>query len=383
MSNRKPKIAGSPESKEQVRNSIAAEPEKRRFDSLSNVRRFRRTDNSPNKGSDNTTETMKRSEAIIALQTAQLEAGHLRETRKTYRRWLCRYIDGAAAGKFKDLQGFMTHLSANEGLNPKTVRQALNALVFFHKQVLLREIPELKVPRVNKNRNQPTWLPHEEVMELLARMNGTPRLQAAMLYATGSRIHALLSLRLKDLELEKGLVTFRFDKGGKSRTVRLADCLLPELRMHVERVIRLWETDHQAGRIAPHPEPSLMRKLGAKTFGTLPWYWLFPSQVSHPTERWHATDRGLAKAVAKAAAAARLMKRVTPHSLRHSHATALLTNGANIREIQKQLGHTHVETTEIYTHATGGGALRSPLDHPSIIPFPAILPLTQTGTHHP
>ena len=56
-------------------------------------------------------------DAILALRAAQLEAGHLRETRKTYRGWLCRYMDGAAAGRFCDLQGFMTHLAVHEGLD--------------------------------------------------------------------------------------------------------------------------------------------------------------------------------------------------------------------------------------------------------------------------
>ena len=313
---------------------------------------------------------MKRTEAILALRAAQLEAGHLRETRKTYRGWLSRYVDGAGAGKFSDLQGFMTHLAVNEGLNPKTVRQALNAMVFFHKNVLKREVPELKVPKINKDRNPPTWLHHEEAVDLLSRMSGTAKLQAGMLYATGSRIHAMLTLRWKDLDLDAGLVTFRFDKGGKSRTVKLARVMIPTLREHFERVRRVWELDHAAGVIAPPPEDSLRRKLGARVFGTLPWYWVFPSQVVRDGERWHATDRGLAKAIAKAAAGAGLAKRVTPHTLRHSHATALLEAGANIRAIQRQLGHTHVETTEIYTHARGDGALVSPLDHPSVIPFP-------------
>ncbi len=60
------------------------------------------------------------------------------------------------------------------------------------------------------------------------------------------------------------------------------------------------------------------------------------------------------------------MKRVSPHVFRHSNATALLDRGENIRTIQEHLGHTHVETTEIYTHAKGSDAVISPLDLPPI-----------------
>jgi site-specific recombinase XerD len=245
-----------------------------------------------------------------------------------------------------------------------------------------REVPDLTVPKINKDRNPPTWLHHHEAVDLLSRMSGTAKLQAGLLYGTGSRIHALLTLRWKDVDLHAGLVTFRFDKGGKSRTVRLPRVLIPAMEEHFARVKRLWEADAVRGVIAPHPEPSLMRKLGRKTFSTLPWYWVFPSQVMGNSERWHATDRGLAKSVAIAARAAGFTKRVTPHTLRHSHATALMENGANIREVQRQLGHSHVETTEIYTHTRGDGALVSPLDRvASIIPFPQEVVRRKDGTH--
>jgi site-specific recombinase XerD len=324
---------------------------------------------------------MKKTAAILKLRAAQLQAGHLRNTRKTYRHWLCRYIDGAHAGRYSDLQGFLDELSAGPNrVGPKTVKQALNALVFFYRKVLEKEVGKLRVPKVNKNRNTPTYLNHNGVITILSRMRGTARLQAAMLYATGSRINALLTLRLKDLDLDRGTVTFRFDKGGKSRTVKLANSLLPELRTHVEYIRGRWEQDHRAGLIAPHPEPSMMRKIGRKKFGELAWYWLFPSQKVREGCRWRATDRGLAKVLGIAVKTAGIMKRVTPHTLRHSHATALLDRGENIRRIQDQLGHTDVKTTEIYTHVTGREAVASPLDCPpafqpgEIIDFPTIEP---------
>lgn len=320
---------------------------------------------------------MKKREAILALRAAQLQKGHLRTTRKTYRGWLLRYMAGAQAGRWSDLQGFLDHLSSGrEPVNPKTVKQALNALVFFYKNVLDKDPGQLRVPKINHNRNHPNFLQHHEVVDLLSRMRGTAKLQAALLYGTGSRINALLTLRLKDLDLDRGIVTFRFDKGGKTRTVQIPRSLIPALEEHIAWVRGKWEQDHAAGVIAPSPEPSLMRKLGRNTFATLPWYWLWPSQVIRDGARWHATDRGLAKAVRIAAQAAGLTKRVTPHTLRHSHATALLDRGENIVRIKDQLGHEHLDTTAIYTHATGGDTLTSPLDAPPVVvPFPTKEPM--------
>lgn len=313
---------------------------------------------------------MTKRQAIIELKDAQLKRGHLLNTRKTYRGWVSRYIDGLKARTFTDLQGFLDHLTTADQLNPKTIKQALNAIVFFYRAVLDQEPGKLKVPKINRNRNHPNFLNRQETIELLSRLKGTARLQAEFLIGTGSRINAMLTLRLKDLDLDRRTVCFRFDKGGKSRTVALPQSIIPRLTEHIECVKRRWEDDHHAGRIAPCDDPSLRRKLGNRTLATLPWYWLFPSQVAYPGERWHATDRGLAKAIGIAARQARLTKRVTPHTLRHTNATFLLEMGVNVRRIQEHLGHSSIATTEIYLHATAQDAVPSPLDHlPSIIPF--------------
>jgi len=86
-------------------------------------------------------------------------------------------------------------------------------------------------------------------------------------------------------------------------------------------------------------------------------------------ERWWATDSALSDGLKRAAEEAGIMKRVSPHVFRHSNATALLERGENIRTLQEHLGHTNVETTEIYTHANGSNAVISPMDYP---PMPAI-----------
>ena len=105
-----------------------------------------------------------------------------------------------------------------------------------------------------------------------------------------------------------------------------------------------------------------MRKFGRRTFGTLPWYWLFPSVKVHGTDRWHATDKRVTGALRQAADTLGIMQRVNPHALRHSYATSLLKNGVDLPTIQEQMGHTNVETTMLYLHTNGSDTVESPLD---------------------
>ena len=119
-----------------------------------------------------------------------------------------------------------------------------------------------------------------------------------------------------------------------------------------------------------------MRKYGRKTFGTLPWYWLFPSRNVRGGDRWHSTDKALTTALREAAETLQITQRVNPHAFRHSYATNLLRSGTDIRTIQEQLGHSSVETTEIYAHAMGGMGTPDPfaklgttMASETIIPF--------------
>lgn len=320
-------------------------------------------------------------EALQKLENAQREAGHAVSTRQQYAQWVVRYRAQRIARTCNNLQSYLTRLSTEEKVNPKTVRQALNALKFYHEKVLGIEIPpdSLTVPRINKNRNVPVWLTHEEAMDLISRMEGVPRLQAAMLYGTGSRITVLLTLRLKDLDMQKGMVTFRFDKGGKSRTVRLPRALMPRLMAHIANVRMQWESDRKRGIIFPCDDESLMKKLGRDRFGSLPFCWLFPSRDVRGSERWHATDKALTDATRKAADEAGIMKRVSPHVFRHSNATALLERGVDIRTIQEHLGHSNVKTTETYTHAVGFHGVISPMDCPPMYQGQTIIQLPKTA----
>lgn len=171
-------------------------------------------------------------EAALKLRAAQLKEGHLLNSRKSYRGWMIRYRDARLEKRCRDVQGFLDLLIHGEKyVAPPTIHQAVNALVFYHKHVLGRPIPpdSLKFPRRSRHKSQRDCPTHQEVMDIFSHMRGLPLLQAEMLYGTSGRITALLTLRMKDLDLVRGNVSFRFDKGGKSRTLPLPRTLLPKL----------------------------------------------------------------------------------------------------------------------------------------------------------
>lgn len=302
-------------------------------------------------------------EALRAFETAALNAGLSRNTRKTYALIIREFVSLMKSGRITGPQGYFDYLASVKQVSPNTVWHALNPLKFFYEKVLLREFGQFDLPVRNKCRPMRAVLSMSDVLSMLEIMPRVPRLQAGLLAGCGLRVESdMLTLRLKDIRLQDRVITIYEAKGNKSRAVRIPEFLAPALEIQINACRRLWEQDRARGIVCPHPQESLMRKLGRRTFGSLPWYWLFPSQCVRGTDRWHATDRKLVSALRQAADSLGITQRVNPHALRHSFATGLLRDGVDIRTIQEQLGHTNLETTEIYLHTAGQKTVRSPLD---------------------
>ncbi len=219
---------------------------------------------------------------------------------------------------------------------------------------------------------QPTRLPvvlsHDEVRTLLDRLQGSSRLVCALLYGSGLRLLEALELRVKDLDLPRGEILVRRAKGAKDRVTMLPTALRPELKAHLERVRGLHRRDlDEGGGKAPLPNaferkaPSAAREWG--------WQYVFPANRRYQDpngelRRHHLHESVVQRAVRAAVMEARIAKRATCHSLRHSFATHLLQDGYDIRTVQELLGHRDVATTMIYTHVLNKGekGVRSPMD---------------------
>jgi integron integrase len=295
-------------------------------------------------------------------------------TEETYRRWAGRFAQFIAprspyAAGTAEVGRFLDALALQQRASASTQKQALNALVFFVQEALHRDLGELVYQRARKPVRLPSVLSREECRRLLAQLNGTTLLMAELAYGSGLRLMELLRLRVHHVDLARGQLRILGGKGDKDRATVLPQSLVPRLEAHIGRLRGLFAAD----RAAQLPGVWMPEGLARKYQGAgeqWEWQWLFPSRETSidPTtgirRRHHTSDGAFQNAIRRAAAAAGIDKRVTPHTLRHSFATHLLESGADIRTVQELLGHESVETTQIYTHVMQrpGIGVRSPLD---------------------
>jgi integron integrase len=266
---------------------------------------------------------------------------------------------------------YLEYLALNMRLSAASQNQAFSALLFFFKRVLNRQLGELEdTVRAHRGRRLPEVLSREEVRRFLALTEGTGGLMLRLMYGAGLRLMECLRLRVKDVDFERGQLMVRDGKGGKDRAVMLPESVRILLVNHFERLRVLWNQDKEADLSGVWLPDALERKYpnAGKEWA---WQWVFPAKGtsldprSGKLRRHHVHDNTLHKAVKVAAERAGITKRVSCHTLRHSFATHLLESGTDIRTVQDLLGHSSVETTQIYTHVmqTPGIGVRSPLDN--------------------
>ena len=269
-----------------------------------------------------------------------------------------------------EVQQFLSYLVTERHVAVKTQAQALNALVFLYRTVLLRPLQlEMKFTRGQRPPKLPTVLTQSEVRALLLAMPVHLRLLAQLMYGSGLRLMEVMRLRVQDIDFNYLCLMVWNGKGGKHRRVTLASELIPALREQIAYVQRFYMTDCLNDAYAGVALPTALARKYPAASKELGWHYLFPAShlsrdpVDGALRRHHLDPTTLQKAVRATARQLQLGKPVICHTLRHSFATHLLARGADIRTVQEQLGHSDVRTTQIYTHVLQNGAngVRSPL----------------------
>ncbi len=282
------------------------------------------------------------------LEMLAAERGAAANTRQAYERDLNHFgtfleargkaIDHAGV---EDLRAYFGHLEA-AGMAPRTAARRLSALRQFHRflfaEGLRADDPTAAIDSPRRGRSLPKVLNEAEVERLLSAARARPGAEGArlaalleLLYATGMRVSELVGLPLSALARDPRVLIVR-GKGGKERMIPLSE--------PAREAVKRYRAVRAPGRRRGAETRVRAREARARK-------WLFPS--------WGATGHLSRQRVAQmlkhlAAEAGIDPAKVSPHVLRHAFASHLLDHGADLRSVQKMLGHADISTTQIYTH---------------------------------
>lgn len=269
----------------------------------------------------------------------QIERGLSDNTLQSYRRDLIqyqKYIDKVIQKSHwhsvyrTDIVGFL-HMLKDSGKSSATISRAISSIRSFHQFLTREQIvdhdPSLHIETPPQERKLPKVLSSNDIETLLSIPQNNPlnirnKAMLELLYATGLRVTELISLKVSDLHLTMGFVRC-VGKGSKERIVPLGDVAKEALEVYLNEA-----------------RGTLIKR-------QLDQHMLFVNQHGRPLSR-----QGFWKVLKTIANDLHLKVNITPHTLRHSFATHLLENGADLRAVQEMLGHSDISTTQIYTHVT-------------------------------
>ena len=230
----------------------------------------------------------------------------------------------------EDIVSYMAHMR-RVGLSLETILRRLSGLSVLYDYLLIEKgikvNPVEFVSKPKKWYKLPEYLSFEEVERILAAPDvATPKgmrdsLMLETIYASGVRVSELIAIKITDIDFKRGIIRV-VGKGSKERIVPIYETLITKIEGWLPVRREHYIKDGDEG-------------------------WLFPNRSGS-----HLTRQHVWQWVKDVCAAAGVTKNVSPHTLRHSFATHLLSGGADLRTIQIFLGHSNISTTEIYTHVT-------------------------------
>jgi len=292
------------------------------------------------------TPVSERYEALVLdfLAHLEFERGLSRNTLAAYRtdllqfgRFLAERDQEATTAGPGDLSDFLADLAQGDGngrapCSTATVHRKAACLRSFYRHLrredAIEDDPAARLETPRRGKKLPEVLSYAEVQRLLAQPRGDDpamlrdRGLLELMYASGLRASETISLEISDVDLEHGIVRAR-GKGSKERLVPVGGRALAAVRVYL-----------RTGR------PKMIRTHDERK--------LFLNFRGGPLTR-----QGLYKIVLRHAESAGLGNRMSPHTLRHSFATHLLSGGCDLRSVQEMLGHADLSTTQLYTHLSG------------------------------
>ncbi|GFO97396.1 integrase/recombinase xerd, integrase/recombinase XerD [groundwater metagenome] len=226
-----------------------------------------------------------------------------------------------------DIRDFLAYKFSDDSLSNASIALIKAALKFFYTETLGKKLSYIRTPK--RSNGLPVVLSRNEIKNLIDKTeNIKHRLLIELLYSTGLRLSECVNLKYSDIDLSEGIGWVRSGKGSKDRIFIISKLFKKDLQDYIETT-----------------------KSEVKGYIFL-------------VNGKKMSARGIQNAVKVSAKRAGLYKDVHVHTLRHSFATHLLENGVDIRKIQKLLGHSNLQTTQIYTQVSSEEIkkIKSPLD---------------------
>ena len=263
------------------------------------------------------------------LQTEMRLRGFSKQTSKIYLFYnskFLEYINKSPEEVFEDdIKEYLAYKMSDDLVSNGSISLIKAALKFYYSEILGKNLSLMKTPRTTKS--LPIILSKKEIKELLDKTeNVKHRLLIELLYSTGLRLSECINLKHKDLELNENIGWVRMGKGTKDRIFIISDMFKKDLLDYMEK----------------------------KGYG----------EYIFTVNGRKMSPRGIQHAIKNSAKRAGIKKNIHVHTLRHTFATHLLENGVDIRKIQHLLGHSSLQTTQIYTQVSSEEIkkIKSPLD---------------------